>query len=220
MDACILACMLASVHGHDKRVEGSYYERILRRPGCPCCGGSVRLRLDLNGRNVIWPVAELFKDRVLSGRTGTSRYGKARSYYRDRGFLDELHVYAPQFGQRVRDPNAARSIATIYGALAVALAAVILVLWLAREKIEDAVATLVPASVEERVGRAVMAQVSVAAPPCSSEPLQRAVDAILSRLAGTLDGNGYTFRVSVLDDPMVNAFAAPGGGMLLLSRAG
>ena len=102
-----------------------------------------------------------------------------------------------------------------------ALAAVILVPWLVREKIEDAAVALCLGQCR-RTGGARGYGSGVAG---RAAMFFRAV-AKLSWMesyrgwpAGS-DGNDYTFRVrSAPDDPMVNAFAAPGGYIVLLSRA-
>jgi predicted Zn-dependent protease len=90
-----------------------------------------------------------------------------------------------------------------------------IVVWLMREKIEDAIAELIPAGIEEQLGRATMTQLAVPTQLCSSEPIKRPVDEIVERLSGALNRNEYTFRVSILDDPTVNAFAVPGGYIVL-----
>lgn len=42
-----------------------------------------------------------------------------------------------------------------------------------------------------------------------------AIERIVCALAGALGPSPYAFRVHVVDDPVVNAFAVPGGGMVL-----
>ena len=65
---------------------------------------------------VIWPVAQLVqKSGFIQAQPIPLDYGKEILVIDDRGLLDEMHGVAPQFGERVRDPNAVRSIATIHG---------------------------------------------------------------------------------------------------------
>jgi beta-barrel assembly-enhancing protease len=120
-------------------------------------------------------------------------------------------IHAPQFGQTVRDPKTARSLSVLVGCFAVMIAAVAAVLWLAWSSIEHAAAAMIPVSVEESLGRAAAAQLSMTAETCSDPLLNQTVNSIVSRLSAAIAGNPYTFRVSVIDDPAVNAFAAPGG---------
>lgn len=78
--------------------------------------------------------------------------------------------------------------------------------WLA-----GAMAALVPVSAEERLGRATLDSLA--------PPAKRCVDPTIVRMARALarqmPDSPYTFRVFVAEDPMVNAFAAPGGYVVM-----
>ena len=75
----------------------------------------------------------------------------------------------------------------------------------------DKVAEKVPVAWEETVGRSVTAAAASFAPPCTNPAKVEALERIVQRLTADGRGGPYTYRVSILDDSMVNAFAAPGG---------
>ncbi|MGH7474187.1 MAG: M48 family metallopeptidase, partial [Candidatus Methylomirabilales bacterium] len=58
---------------------------------------------------------------------------------------------------------------------------------------------------------------NLAPPPkrCTDPTLARAIDEITITLTRTLPASPYTFRVAVVDNPTVNAIAAPGGFIVL-----
>ena len=172
------------------------------------------VRVDLAGQTFTWPFAELIqKTGFYPGEPVRLDRGDEVLVVENRRFLDDLQRFAPQFGQTVRDPKTARSLTAIYGTLLLIVVVPLVALWLARGLIENAIAAMIPTSIEERMGQATMTQMSLSSPPCSLVPLQHSVDAIVARLSRGLETRDYTYRITVLDDPAVNAFAAPGGYM-------
>lgn len=73
----------------------------------------------------------------------------------------------------------------------------------------------VPVAWEESLGRAVMDQLAPAKLVCTSPSGQRALDAIVARLAAVAPPSPYTFRARVVNAPDVNALAAPGGNIVV-----
>jgi predicted Zn-dependent protease len=69
---------------------------------------------------------------------------------------------------------------------------------------------------EEAVGRASVARIMGAAPLHASQDLQRYVNLVSSLIASKTDAK-QTWRFGVLDTESVNAFAAPGGFVLITS---
>jgi predicted Zn-dependent protease len=82
----------------------------------------------------------------------------------------------------------------------------------------------VPVSWEIALGEAAMAQLAPPARRCHDPERQRRLDEVAGVLLRTLPESRYPFRVIVVDHPLVNAFAAPGGGVVvfrgLLERTG
>jgi len=77
------------------------------------------------------------------------------------------------------------------------------------------VASVVPVAWEDRIGRAVAAQLAAHERRCLDTALQTTVDAIVARLVARAPDT-YRIRVTILDHPAVNAFAAPGGHIVVL----
>lgn len=81
-------------------------------------------------------------------------------------------------------------------------------------------AHVVPASWEQALGERVVERLTAERPACTGEAGQAALTALTARLTKALgdeDGPPYPLHVRVLPDAAVNAFAAPGGHVLLLN---
>jgi predicted Zn-dependent protease len=105
-------------------------------------------------------------------------------------------------------------------ALVLLLAAPLIYFW-ALPAVAAAAAFYVPVSLEEQLGRAAAESLIAGRRPCSNPRLQQGLEALVVRLAPE---SPYRFRITVVDDPLVNAFAAPGGHIVvfrgLLDKAG
>ena len=84
-------------------------------------------------------------------------------------------------------------------------------LFLARGQVLDAMVERLPESLDKRIGDAVLAQVRASGRLVASGPEVDAVGAIGQRVAPPPGTSPFTFRFEVVSDPSVNAFAAPGG---------
>jgi Zn-dependent protease with chaperone function len=123
----------------------------------------------------------------------------------DRAFLLDAHPYAPHIRQLTSDSAAVSKVALVIGSslavvLLLLLAVVFGVTWFASKAV-----ALVPVSVEEALGEQVSRALSPGGKSCE------AVDAVTRALTRALPENPYKFRVAVVDEPAVNALAAPGG---------
>ena len=134
----------------------------------------------------------------------------------DAAFLSALHRVAPELATRFHDPARRRMRAklTLVAALAVIGITTALYLW-GIPAIAGIVASQVPASWEEGLGEAVVENLAPAPKRCTDPTLTRAVEEITITLTRTLPSSHYTFRVMVVDNPTVNAIAAPGGFIVL-----
>ncbi|KRT71066.1 MAG: putative peptidase [candidate division NC10 bacterium CSP1-5] len=134
----------------------------------------------------------------------------------DAAFLTALHRVAPELATRFHDPARRRMRAklTLVAALAVIGITTALYLW-GIPAIAGIVASQVPASWEEGLGEAVVENLAPAPKRCTDPTLTRAVEEITITLTRTLPSSHYTFRVMVVDNPTVNAIAAPGGFIVL-----
>src|SRR5947209_3365434 len=135
----------------------------------------------------------------------------------DFGFLAALHTAAPVLTRRFHDPRRrrARVQLTVLAALAVVGVAAALYVW-GIPAAAGAVAARVPASWEERLGNAIVADLASSGRQCVDPEREAVIGGIVRRLLAPLPSVPYTFRVTVLDDGSVNALAVPGGQIILL----
>jgi Zn-dependent protease with chaperone function len=68
---------------------------------------------------------------------------------------------------------------------------------------------------ERELGDGVMEQLLVGESVCDDPTLTRSVGDIVARLGGGLPDDRYDFRITIVDDPMVNALAVPGGAIVV-----
>ncbi len=147
----------------------------------------------------------------------------------DRAFLDSVRRLAPgaALSRRTRKAIEAatpesgphggpsgqpRVVVWVMGTIAAVVAAYFWVL----PAVGGLLAMRVPVSWEVDLGNSVA---DVLAPPdsvCNDPLLIGAIDGIVDRLAASLPDSPYDFRVSVADDTLVNAFAAPGGRIVVM----
>lgn len=89
-------------------------------------------------------------------------------------------------------------------------AAIGLFVWSLRA-LPDMVVARIPLSWEEGLGQSTLEKVKGAGAVVESGPAYEAVHKVWTRLEPSLPPSPYTFRVTVVDAPVVNAFAMPGG---------
>jgi predicted Zn-dependent protease len=130
----------------------------------------------------------------------------------DAAFLSALRAVAPDAARAFHDPARRRWRPGLAALAAVAAVALSLGLYLWGIPALAAVAAeRVPVSWEVALGETAMAQLAPPARRCVDPPRQRRIDEIVAVLLRPLPDPGYPFRVTVVDHPMVNAFATPGG---------
>jgi len=127
-------------------------------------------------------------------------------------FLSSLHQKAGRNAKHFHNPSnrSLRLKLTLAAAVASILIAVSLYLW-GIPAMATAVTPYVPIPWEKKLGAGVMAHFASLENLCNDEVLLQSVDQILSRLISGRSDIPYTFEISIIDSPMVNAFAAPGG---------
>jgi Zn-dependent protease with chaperone function len=81
----------------------------------------------------------------------------------------------------------------------------------------------IPRSVDDRIGREAFAHVlrSIGGPdskPREEQAIRDPVETVLDRLNNAVPNNPFHFRVAVCDSPMLNAFALPGGQIVITTR--
>ena len=135
----------------------------------------------------------------------------------DPAFLTALHETAPTFGRRFHDPRKRRRriLLTVVAALISIVAGGSLYLW-GIPAAAAVVATRVPVSWEEKLGNAAMEEIGRSERRCVDADREAAIMAIVNRLLEPIPNVPYKFRLTVFNDTSVNAFALPGGRIILL----
>lgn len=154
---------------------------------------------------------EIYPDRPL--RFAHEAYPDARLTVADHALLERLRPLAPNLGHRYLARHGTVQRLLVWGSvLVVTLAVLVLGLPYAARPLAQAVPVEWEAALGETIVEALLNGERECRAPAGVTALERLVDRL--RAAG---GQGYPFRVRVVADGTVNAFAAPGGQIVLLS---
>ena len=172
---------------------------------------------DAEGRSIAtWRMDDLTPVGVL-GKRGPVRLmnsgsPEARLTVDDDGFRRPLLALAPHLrgGGMLRR----RPLRTI-GLWVAGVGAAAALLFLGIPRLAEPIAAMVPPEWEDAMGAAVVAEMTGESGVCSGGQGEEALDRLVARLAAPLD-TPYEFTVIVSDDPMINAYAAPGGHIVIL----
>ncbi|UCH74494.1 MAG: M48 family metallopeptidase [Rhodospirillales bacterium] len=143
----------------------------------------------------------------------------ARLEIADHAVFDEIRQLAPEIRNiGARDPVARRHVAFWIAAMLVLFGGG----WLALANSAPLIAAMMPMSMEERMGRTAIEQVTLMFGgwkgsdelTCRDAAGLRALEALTGRLEAA-DRSEYSFKVRVIDIPIPNAFAAPGGYIVI-----
>jgi predicted Zn-dependent protease len=185
--------------------------------------GPLALRIrPAEGLPLDWPWQDLRRlpDQADPARAVLARAGDdaARLILPDGPLLDTVRARASALDR----PPPARRAGALLGWTAAALASVALILMWLVPALADRMATVLPAEGERVLGEGTLNQIRAALdetgfgpPPLCEAPKGRAaLAAMTARLTAGVD-LPFPLTVSVLDHPMVNAFALPGGQVIL-----
>jgi predicted Zn-dependent protease len=75
--------------------------------------------------------------------------------------------------------------------------------------------TLIPYSWEHQLGEALVEEIAPTDERCTDPRLLEKTDALVQALLSTVDTVPYTFRVAIVDKPILNALALPGGYLII-----
>lgn len=143
----------------------------------------------------------------------------------DEAFLSAIQAEAPAAARHLIPMFRRRHWAgvVLLAGAGVVIAGLAIYLWAIPALVEVAAAQM-PRAWEERLGQAALESLAPPALRCADPGRDAALSEIVARLAAAGPGSAYTFRITVVDQPAVNAFAAPGGylivhlGMLAATR--
>lgn len=135
----------------------------------------------------------------------------------DQAFVTAVRRAVPAFGRAIHDPTRRRRRLLVAGVagLAAFVAAGALYFW-GIPAAAGVAAMWVPVAWEDRLGSAVITHLAPPEKQCRSPRGQVALQTIVTRLLAPVSPQPYTFRVVVVDHPMVNAMAAPGGHVVIM----
>ena len=134
----------------------------------------------------------------------------------DVGILTAIRTRDPASG--VRNPAFRRYRAPVVG---LCIACIVFVIWLiygyGLPMVVDGIARIAPVAWENALGRSFVAYIAPEADRCGDAVYAEVVDEIVARLTAQAD-LPYTFRVYVVDDDRLNAYALPGGYIAITTR--
>ena len=166
------------------------------------------LTIEANGQTHQWPIADLAVD--IHG--GEARVSRRRSDARL--IVSEADWRAASsLNPGVREHSAAGGRGLIIG-LVGAAAAVALFVFVGMPMLSGPLARATPVDYEAQLGESYNAQVSLLFPTCEGEQGQAVLDQLGQRIAAE-SGSVFDIRFRAVHAPMVNAFALPGGYVLV-----
>ncbi|HUO56579.1 MAG TPA: M48 family metallopeptidase [bacterium] len=134
----------------------------------------------------------------------------------DTDLLTAMRELSPAAASRFHDPGfrGTRKWLTFYAAIATVVVGLSLYHW-GIPFLANLIAPRVPISWEKGLGKSELDIMAPAEKRILDARLNRVLGQILSRLAATVPHCPYRFEVTVVDLPIVNAFALPGGSILV-----
>src|SRR5262245_47549786 len=162
-----------------------------------------------------WPYRDLrLLEEVYAGqpvRLRCKNGGDARLVGREPNFLDALGRHSRHLPRNNMQKSRALPRAFGWGAATVAT---VVGLYFGLPILAEPIAALMPLSWEERMGQNVRGQalaiLARGTKECAAPQGKAAIEMLVKRLADTTETR-YSFNVMVVDSPLVNAFAAPAG---------
>ncbi len=137
----------------------------------------------------------------------------------DPAFLRALQHFARENERQFAGPRRHASLVSLILLAGVASIVLIagLILW-GIPTLAEWATPLIPISWETALGESVVQQLAPAARRCANDRLRDSVDGIVARLAAARPDSPYRFHVTVVDGPVFNAFAAPGGQIVVFRK--
>lgn len=160
---------------------------------------------------------------ILSLRTDASNDSAlittARLTIEDREMIAALRKACPNLNRREVPAGTAGKIVTRFG---IAAAAIVLMIFVILPAMATTLANYIPIEREVAYGKSVVSQIErllsgsrAQKLTCSDEKGVAALDTMIDRLTQGADLN-YDLNVAVFKHPMINAFAAPGGQIIVM----
>lgn len=171
-------------------------------------GDQLRIRAD--GREVVWRLKDLSVEVEADQARVSSRHD------RDARLVLPVGDWSPLAGDRLTEKLSARRHREwwLIGGLTAVAAGVVLFVTVGVPALSGPVARATPIAMEERMGDNINGQMSHVFPACENAAGQRVLAQLGDRIAAGAD-TPFDIRVRAVDAPMVNAFAMPGGRIMV-----
>jgi len=171
------------------------------------------------GSRMFWPFRELRQTQgAYAGEEVRLEHGGELAealLIADVGFLSATRAVAPD-AAHLRAPARRRvRMSLTLGALISTVALAVGIYYVVIPAFARVAAARVPVAWEEQLGAAIVEQFAPRAERCEDATHHAHIDAIVAQLTGTIRPQPYTFRVTVVNSPVVNAVAAPGGHIIV-----
>jgi Zn-dependent protease with chaperone function len=171
---------------------------------------------------MLWPYEEVRQAQGLyEGEPVRLERGPALPeaiLFADAEILTALHHRLPSAAAgKFHDPStrSLRTRLTVYAGIAILALGLGLHFWVI-PALANYMAGRLPQSWEKNLGESTLEIVAPQDKRRMAPQLQGVIDSIVARLA-VAGPSGFEFKVIVIDDPMVNAFALPGGSIVVMS---
>lgn len=168
------------------------------------------LRILAEGHERVWPLRDLTVEIEADQARVSSRKD------RDARLVLPVGDWNPMIGDRLAALTRKRRRREwwLIGGLTAAAAGVVLFVTVGVPALSGPVARATPVSMEQRMGDNFNGQISAFFPTCDDQAAQQTIAALGDRIAARAD-TPFDIRVRAVDAPMVNAFALPGGYILI-----
>ena len=143
-------------------------------------------------------------------------------YSSDPALLNDPGLHSrPDFVPVLRAVERARKAPppTVYLAMAFVtlLLGGVVVFWLVKDHVVNFIADKIPISWEQKFGDQTFGEIAAQGKVLTNSPWRPTVQGITERLLPVVRNSGYDFRFHILQDTNVNAFAIPGGHVVILT---
>jgi Zn-dependent protease with chaperone function len=133
----------------------------------------------------------------------------------DIGFLSAARAVAPDAGHLHEPAHRRFRVGLTFGALVTAVALALGIYFVGIPAFAQVTAARVPVSWEESLGASIVEHFAPPSRRCDDPVRQARINAIVSQLTAKAQPQPYTFRVTVVNSPIINAVAAPGGNIIV-----
>lgn len=200
--------------------QGHYYDGLsARRHDVTVKLTAVALQITKDDLTVInWPFSEItLQHGHLAGKALRLERGKETLNIHASDFSAAFKAASPAHSSNWGTPKEQKKTAR-YVLLIAALAAflVLLYLWIIPFA-ADYAADIIPPQWEASLGESVVNDFTANYGQCTDPKITGPTDAIISRLDTSAQPHPYKFKIHIIKSPMVNAFAAPGGHIVIFT---